>query len=336
MFHQSFMVRVDSQMHIDFSLTSPFRGGRPGRVKRKDQKAAAKKAAGADAFIDQVASVILINNGTVRTALDTGIYHDWCEAFSTYPRTYDLIHANSLFSLYSDRLTDVILKDILLEMDRILRPEGAVILRDDVDVLMKVKNIAESMRWDTKLVDHEDGPWSMRKYSLLLRNIGLLVKTSQHSHAEGELQAATAVTLDNHGARLVLQQLLQLMEELIRMLLTLEEKDPRRIFEGEAITRRMNRYGLLDESQNKLDYVLVNTVENFLERRLQTLVLKTGMAKQVVNVPSFMVRVDSQKHSDVSLTSPFRGGRPGKVKRKNQKAAAKKAADGNANEDDEK
>ncbi|VFQ70021.1 unnamed protein product [Cuscuta campestris] len=28
-----------------------------------------------------------------------GIYHDWCEAFSTYPRTYDLIHANGIFSL---------------------------------------------------------------------------------------------------------------------------------------------------------------------------------------------------------------------------------------------
>ncbi|KAM7470892.1 hypothetical protein LguiA_009075 [Lonicera macranthoides] len=32
-----------------------------------------------------------------------GIYHDWCEAFSTYPRTYDLIHANGVFSLYKDR-----------------------------------------------------------------------------------------------------------------------------------------------------------------------------------------------------------------------------------------
>lgn len=40
------MVRVDSQKHIDFSLTSPFGGGRPGRVKRKNLKAAAKKAAG--------------------------------------------------------------------------------------------------------------------------------------------------------------------------------------------------------------------------------------------------------------------------------------------------
>ncbi|KDO82913.1 hypothetical protein CISIN_1g0105922mg [Citrus sinensis] len=32
-----------------------------------------------------------------------GIYHDWCEAFSTYPRTYDLIHAHGLFSLYKDK-----------------------------------------------------------------------------------------------------------------------------------------------------------------------------------------------------------------------------------------
>lgn len=26
-----------------------------------------------------------------------GIYHDWCESFSTYPRTYDLLHADHLF-----------------------------------------------------------------------------------------------------------------------------------------------------------------------------------------------------------------------------------------------
>ncbi|CAH9100960.1 unnamed protein product [Cuscuta europaea] len=84
-----------------------------------------------------------------------GIYHDWCEAFSTYPRTYDLIHANGVFSLYKD-VCDF--EDILLEMDRIVRPEGAVIIRDEVDVLVKVKKIIGGMRWDFKLVDHEDGP----------------------------------------------------------------------------------------------------------------------------------------------------------------------------------
>lgn len=59
------------------------------------------------------------------------------------------------------------------------------------------------------------------------------------------------------------------------------------------------------------------------------------VGRQVVNIPSFMVRVDSQKHIDFSLTSPFGGGRPGRVKRRNQKAAAKKAAGGDGDEEDE-
>lgn len=89
-----------------------------------------------------------------------GIYHDWCEGFSTYPRTYDFIHANGLFSLYQDKCE---YEDILLEMDRILRPEGVVIIRDAVDPLNKVKQIARGMRWDLKLLDHEDGPFVPEK-----------------------------------------------------------------------------------------------------------------------------------------------------------------------------
>ncbi|XP_057478345.1 probable methyltransferase PMT14 [Actinidia eriantha] len=84
-----------------------------------------------------------------------GIYHDWCEGFSTYPRTYDLIHASGVFSMYQDKCE---LEDILLEMDRILRPEGAVIFRDEVDVLNKVRKIVGGMRWETKMNDHDDGP----------------------------------------------------------------------------------------------------------------------------------------------------------------------------------
>ncbi|WCJ20687.1 S-adenosyl-L-methionine-dependent methyltransferases superfamily protein [Euphorbia peplus] len=84
-----------------------------------------------------------------------GIYHDWCEGFSTYPRTYDLIHANGVFSMYQNKCS---FEDILLEMDRILRPEGSVIFRDEVDALNDVKNIAKGMRWDLKMMDHEDGP----------------------------------------------------------------------------------------------------------------------------------------------------------------------------------
>lgn len=43
-------------------------------------------------------------------------------------------------------------------MDRILRPEGAVIVRDHGNVVSKVRRIVGGMRWNTKIVDHEDGP----------------------------------------------------------------------------------------------------------------------------------------------------------------------------------
>ncbi|KAJ6308532.1 hypothetical protein OIU76_018168 [Salix suchowensis] len=95
-----------------------------------------------------------------------GIYHDWCEGFSTYPRTYDFIHAKGVFSLYQNKCN---LEDILLEMDRILRPEGTVIFRDEVDVLNKVKKIAGGMRWDTKMMDHEDGPLVPEKILVVVK-----------------------------------------------------------------------------------------------------------------------------------------------------------------------
>ncbi|KAJ0976791.1 hypothetical protein J5N97_012265 [Dioscorea zingiberensis] len=44
---------------------------------------------------------------------------------------------------------------------------------------------------------------------------------------------------------------------------------------------QMNRYGLLDETQSKLHYVFALTIENFLEKGLQTLVSKYGMSKSI-------------------------------------------------------
>jgi len=128
-----------------------------------------------------------------------------------------------------------------------------------------------------------------------------------------------------------------------RELLKLDEKNPRRLFEGAALLRRLHRIGVLDETQNKLDYVLSLKIQDFLERRLQTQVFKQNLAKsihharvlirqrhirvgkQLVDVPSFLVRLESQKHIDFALTSPFGGGRPGRVRRRKIKAKEKPA-----------
>jgi small subunit ribosomal protein S9e len=66
-----------------------------------------------------------------------------------------------------------------------------------------------------------------------------------------------------------------------RELLTLDEKEPKRLFEGNALLRRLVRIGVLDESKMKLDYVLGLKVEDFLERRLQTQLLRLALAKSI-------------------------------------------------------
>ena len=103
----------------------------------------------------------------------------------------------------------------------------------------------------------------------------------EKEHLDSELKLVGEYGLRCKRELWRVQYALSLTRNAARELLTLDEKNPKRIFEGEALLRRMNHYGLLDETQNKLDYVLALTVENFLERRLQTLVFKSGMAKSI-------------------------------------------------------
>ncbi|XP_057521826.1 probable methyltransferase PMT21 isoform X2 [Amaranthus tricolor] len=74
-----------------------------------------------------------------------GSYHDWCEPFSTYPRTYDLLHADGLFTAESHRCD---MKYVLLEMDRILRPNGFVIIRENSYFVDAISTIAKGMKWE--------------------------------------------------------------------------------------------------------------------------------------------------------------------------------------------
>merc|ERR1711902_469679 len=165
----------------------------------------------------------------------------------------------------------------------------------------------------------------------------------------GELKLIGEFGLRNKREVWRVKLILANIRKAARELLTLDEKEPRRLFEGNALLRRLVRIGVLDEGKMKLDFVLGLRLEDFLERRLQTQVFKLGLAKsihharvlirqrhirvrkQVVNIPSYVVRLDSQKHVDFSLRSPLGGGRPGRVKRKN----AKKGDDGDGGSDDE-
>lgn len=83
---------------------------------------------------------IIYDRGLIGTA------HDWCESFSTYPRTYDLLHAWSVFSQIEERGCSS--QDLLIEMDRILRPEGFVVVRDSPSVINHVHKSLASLKWD--------------------------------------------------------------------------------------------------------------------------------------------------------------------------------------------
>lgn len=140
------------------------------------------------------------------------------------------------------------------------------------------------------------------------------------------------------------------MRRTARLLLTLPESHPRRLLEGAAIMRRCHDLGFLEEEKDKLDYVLSLTVPDILERRLQTVVFKAGLAKsvhharvlinqrhiavakQIVTIPSFIVRVKSERHIAFADASPFGAGRIGRVKRVKRNAAKNKA---NGGDDDE-
>ncbi|XP_056697095.1 probable methyltransferase PMT5 isoform X1 [Spinacia oleracea] len=84
-----------------------------------------------------------------------GVLHNWCEPFPTYPRTYDMLHANGLLSLLSSEKCSMM--DLFLEMDRILRPEGWVILSDNVGAIEMARSHATQIRWEARVIDPQNG-----------------------------------------------------------------------------------------------------------------------------------------------------------------------------------
>ncbi|XLV01363.1 hypothetical protein S245_015700 [Arachis hypogaea] len=83
-----------------------------------------------------------------------GIYHDWCESFSTYPRTYDILHADHLFSKLKERCK---LVPVMAEVDRILRPEGKLIVRDEASTIGEIEALLKSLQWEITVSKKQEG-----------------------------------------------------------------------------------------------------------------------------------------------------------------------------------
>merc|ERR1711959_267453 len=147
-----------------------------------------------------------------------------------------------------------------------------------------------------------------------------------------ELRLVATYGLRNKRELYRVDALLCKIRKAARILLTLPLTDSRRIFQGKALLRRMLGYGLLDEHNRQLDYILALKTQDFLERRLQTLVYTLGLARSVhhartlirqrhiivgghsVNSPGFLVRTINQKTVDFCRNSALGGGKPGRVK----------------------
>ncbi|CAI5508981.1 unnamed protein product [Closterium sp. Naga37s-1] len=83
-----------------------------------------------------------------------GMYHDWCEAFNTYPRTYDLVHSDHHFgkALTEKRCEAA---DIAVEIDRILRPFGYLIAREHAQHIPFLQAVARGLGWSQTVLVKE-------------------------------------------------------------------------------------------------------------------------------------------------------------------------------------
>ncbi len=154
---------------------------------------------------------------------------------------------------------------------------------------------------------------------------------------DSELKLVGEYGLRNKREVWRVQLLLSKIRTSARILLTLPETDLRRISQGKSLIKRLKKYGLLENNIETLDQILSLKTQDFLERRLQTLVFKKGFAKSIhhsrilirqrhigvngnlIDIPSFLVRIDSEDKIGFFSKSPLGGGVPGRVRKKTLK-----------------
>lgn len=96
-----------------------------------------------------------------------------CLVNSGVNRQHSAHHGNSyvpetmlLLMLLMRHLGRCHLLDVMVEMDRILRPEGTVVIRDSPEVVKVVFNVARAVRWTATI--HEQEPESHANEQILV------------------------------------------------------------------------------------------------------------------------------------------------------------------------
>ena len=154
---------------------------------------------------------------------------------------------------------------------------------------------------------------------------------------DSELKLVGEYGLRNKREVWRVQLLLSKIRTSARILLTLPESDPRRVLQGKSLMKRLKKYGILEKNTETLEQILSLKIQDFMERRLQTLVFKKGLAKSVhhsrvlirqrhiciennlIDIPSFLVKIESQDKISLFSKSPLGGGAPGRVRKKTLK-----------------
>ncbi|KAL0733559.1 hypothetical protein Bca4012_009769 [Brassica carinata] len=77
-----------------------------------------------------------------------GVGIDWCSFKLT---TFMLIH---LFSAPKKRCS---LVSVMAEVERILRPQGTFIVRDDMETIGEIEKMVKSLKWNVRMAHSKDG-----------------------------------------------------------------------------------------------------------------------------------------------------------------------------------
>uniref|UniRef100_A0A7C2ZRL9 Small ribosomal subunit protein uS4 n=1 Tax=Ignisphaera aggregans TaxID=334771 RepID=A0A7C2ZRL9_9CREN len=141
------------------------------------------------------------------------------------------------------------------------------------------------------------------------------------SRLESELELVYRYGLRNKRELWIAQSMLRNIRHRARALLALPPEERKKALE--ALTRRLYTLGIIDKQDVEVNDILAISVEAILERRLQTIVWKKGLAQSIyharqlithghiaikgrrVTSPGYLVPREEENYIDFHPTSPY-------------------------------